>query len=144
MFTLQFKQFWATYAQNQIRHDEMSVLAVMKEDLEVHDGTFGSPNVATDGSGEKVLVSQFSLHSVGVGMPSPPPPTPPGLLNTFMHRAIMAACATCNSFRTSDCAVWQTGPGSALSTSLRLWIMPSFWRTLSSSSTSPAGPGEQP
>ena len=36
-------------------------------DMEVHDGTFGSLDVAVVAGGEKVLVSDRSSHSVGLG-----------------------------------------------------------------------------
>ena len=50
----------------------MHASAYMKKvDLEVDDGTFGSPDVAYGADGEKVLVSGHSLHSVGVGVPRP-------------------------------------------------------------------------
>lgn len=40
-----------------------------KADLELDDGTFGSPDVAVVAGGEKVLVSKRTAHSVGVDGP---------------------------------------------------------------------------
>ena len=38
-----------------------------KEDLEVNDGTYGAADVAVVAGGQKVLVSQKSSHTVGLG-----------------------------------------------------------------------------